>query len=88
MYNKFILSLLGNSNLKDDEKGAIVALIVFFPLFQIHYSQERTHLDVFGRFLRVTEVYMQEQSQISLILLFFKYCLGMCNVLKLTALHK
>lgn len=71
MYNKFILSLLANSNLKDDEKGAIIALIVFIPLFQIHYSQKRTHLDVFGRFLRVTEVYMQEQSQISLILLFF-----------------
>lgn len=47
---KCILKLLGNSNWKDDEKGAITALLGFFSsLFQVHYNQERTHLDVFGR---------------------------------------
>lgn len=70
--NKFILSFLGCSNLKDDEQGVIIAFSsLFVCLLQIHCSQERTHLDVLGRFLRVTEaVYLQVQSHNSLNLLF------------------
>lgn len=52
MYNKFILSLLGNSNLKDDEKGAIVALIVFFPIISNSLQPGK---DTFGCVWQVPE---------------------------------
>lgn len=66
---KRILKLLGNSSLKDDEKGAITAWLGFFnSLFQ---PGKDTFGCVWKRFLRVAEaVYKQEQSQFSLISLF------------------